>query len=578
MTVRAIVGLVVFNVLLAALGSAVLSALRPATTRKQLVRLIGVSYLLGVAVLMVSLTLLIVLGIPVNLLTTALTGALIFAAAWLLGRRRRTQQAPCATEPAVLVSIWGAALLALLVVSLEAVFRKGRLQGLIEFDGWDSWGPRAKALYHFGHLDPHFLASLPGGSYPPGLPALLATGLHAIGSADVVTLHLQYWFLGVGFVAALLGLLATRVTPLLLLPFVSMVFVLPDIRSRSVDMYGDLPLGFLVATAALLLALWLEERREWQLPAASLLVAAAALTKREGVILAGCVVIAGLVASSDRARKDWPRLLAVLLTAVGATVLWQIWLRAKGLPSNGPSGGLHFLTDLRRGWDSLHVVTNNLFTFDLWLLSLTIAIAAAGLCLLVRAWRLALYLASLIVACVLGCTVILWSDPNLQLTDVNVVSRLVGTVALTVVAITPLALQRAWDAGEGPSREVAVRRVPAWQAALAWGLVVVAAIAYPATLLAEGGARFPNASDCVRAPSGSGSVLVVFGHATSYGDALRLRSHAIALGTRPVQLAQDGCGRIRVSVAAASGTEGDEIVRRARAAGLSATLEAEPAA
>jgi hypothetical protein len=203
--------------------------------------------------------------------------------------------------------MWSAALLALLAVSLEAVFRKGRLQGLIEFDGWDSWGPRAKALYHFGHLDPDFLASLPGGSYPPGLPALLATGLHAIGSADVVTLHLQYWFLGVGFVAALLGLLATRVTPLLLLPFVSMVFVMPDIRSRSVDMYGDLPLGFFIATAALLVALWLEERREWQLPAASLLVAAAALTKREGVILAGCVVVAGLVASADRARKDWPR-------------------------------------------------------------------------------------------------------------------------------------------------------------------------------------------------------------------------------------------------------------------------------
>ena len=576
MTVRAIVGLVVFNVLLAALGSAVLSALRPATTRKQLVRLIGVSYLLGVAVLMVSLTLLIVLGIPVNLLTTALTGAVIFAAAWLVGKRRRTQQAPRATEPAVLVSIWGAALLALLVVSLEAVFRKGRLQGLIEFDGWDSWGPRAKALYHFGHLDPHFLASLPGGSYPPGLPALLATGLHAIGSADVVTLHLQYWFLGVGFVAALLGLLATRVTPLLLLPFVSMVFVMPDIRSRSVDMYGDLPLGFLVATAALLLALWLEERREWQLPAASLLVAAAALTKREGVILAGCVVIAGLVASSDRARKDWPRLLAVLLTAVGATVLWQIWLRAKGLPSNGPSGGLHFLTDLRRGWDSLHVVTNNLFTFDLWLLSLTIAIAAAGLCLLVRAWRLALYLVALIVASVLGCSVILWSDPNLQLTDVNVVSRLVGTVALTVVAITPLAMQRAWDAGEGRSREVAVRTAPVWQAALAWGLVVAAAIAYPATLLADGGARFPSASDCVHAPPLSGSVLVVFGHAASYSDALRVRSRAVALGTETVQLAQDGCGRVLVSVAAASRTEGENIIRRARTAGLSATLEAEP--
>ena len=51
MTVRAIVGLVALNVLLAALGYAVLCALRPATTRKELLRLVGVAYLLGVAAL-----------------------------------------------------------------------------------------------------------------------------------------------------------------------------------------------------------------------------------------------------------------------------------------------------------------------------------------------------------------------------------------------------------------------------------------------------------------------------------------------------------------------------------------------
>lgn len=580
MTLQAIVGLAVFNVLLAALGGTVLFALGPATTWKQLGRLAGLAYLLGVAALMVALTLLIVLGIPVNVLSTVLTAAAIVVASVLLGRRRRASQ-PASREAhggVPFVSVWSAGLIALLAVSLEAVFRKGRLQGLIEFDGWDSWGPRAKALYHFGHLDPHFLEGLPGGSYPPGFPALLATGLHAIGSADVVTLHLEYWFLAIGFVAALVGLLATRVSPLLLLPFAFVLFVLPDIRSRSVDMYGDLPLGFLVATAALLVALWLEERREWHLPAASLLLAAAVLTKREGVILAGCVVAAGLVASADRVRRDWPRLLGVFLAALAATFLWQIWLWAQGLPGNGPSGGLHFLTDVGRGWDAFHVVTKNLFTFDLWLLSMTIAIAAAGLCLLVRAWRFALYFVSLMFACVLGCSVILWSDPNLQLTDVNVVSRLVGTVALTVVALTPLALQQAWGAGERAPRDPAAAEEPGWQTALAWGLVVVGAIAYPATLLAEGGARFPKASDCVHAPAGSGSVLVVFGHEPSYPAALRLRARAAAQGTSPVRVAQDGCGRVRVFVGAASKTDGEEIVRRAKAAGLPARLEAGPTA
>src|SRR5438270_8143835 len=85
-TVRAIAGLTVLNVFLAVLGSAVLHGVRPATTRRELVRLGGVSYLLGVGSLMIGLTLLIVLGIPVNLFSTVLLAVALFAAASALGR------------------------------------------------------------------------------------------------------------------------------------------------------------------------------------------------------------------------------------------------------------------------------------------------------------------------------------------------------------------------------------------------------------------------------------------------------------------------------------------------------------
>ena len=147
-----------------------------------------------------------------------------------------------------------------------------------------------------------------------------------------------------------------------------------------------------------------------------------------------------------------------------------------------------------------------------------------------------------------------------------------------VVAITPLALQRAWDAGERRSRQVAVPRVPVWRRAVVWGLVVAGAIAYPTTLLAQGSARFPEASDCIHAPSGSGPVLVVFGHVASYPDALLVRLRATTLGAGQVHMDQDGCGRVRVSVAAASSADGEEIIQRAKAAGLSARLEAGPSA
>jgi hypothetical protein len=519
MTVHAIAGVTAFNVVLAGMGTALLFALRPESTPRDLLRLAGVSYLVGVAAAMIAFTVVIVLGIPLGWPSMVVCVLLLSAGGVFAGRRRRGP--PVAPGALLRLTLPSAAVLALVLVTLEAVFRKGRLQGLLEFDSWDSWGPKAKALYYFGHLQPHFLADLPGGSYPPGLPALLSGALHSIGSADMVTVHLQFWFLGAGFVAALIGLLAGRVDPLLLFPFALLVFVMPDIRSRSVDMYGDLTLGFAIATAALLFALWLEERDDWYVAAAAILGAGAVLTKREAIVLVICAVVAALIASLDRVRSVWLRFVGVLAAAVAAWAVWQIWLSAHHLHGNGPSGGLHFLTDFGRGWDALHTVVDDLFQFDLWLVSMTIFIAAVALCLLVQAWRLVLYASALLVLFVAGCSAVLWSDPSLQLTDVNVVSRLVGTVALSVVALTPLLLQRAW----GVPR---VWNVPAWHRALAWGAVAAAAIAYPVTLLADGGARFPKVSDCVE----PGGVYV-----DSYPAAQRIGG---------ARITQDGCGRLRV--------------------------------
>ena len=109
MTVRAILGLTVLNVLLAAFGCAVFCALRPTTTRKELLRLAGVAYLLGVAALMVALTVLIVLGIPVNVLSTVLAFVALVAASVFSSRRRRGGSvSPPSTA---FVSIWSGALL-----------------------------------------------------------------------------------------------------------------------------------------------------------------------------------------------------------------------------------------------------------------------------------------------------------------------------------------------------------------------------------------------------------------------------------------------------------------------------------
>ena len=60
-----------------------------------------------------------------------------------------------------------------------------------------------------------------------------------MGSADAVTLHLQYWFLGIGFAAAVAGLLWNRVHAGILLPLVLLMLLMPDLRNRAADLYGD---------------------------------------------------------------------------------------------------------------------------------------------------------------------------------------------------------------------------------------------------------------------------------------------------------------------------------------------------
>ena len=168
-------------------------------------------------------------------------------------------------------------------VYFEALFRSGRLAGLDEFDGWAFWVPKAKAIYFFGGLDPQFFPELPGPSYPPLVPALSTTSFHFMGSADVVTLHLQFWFFLVGFVAAVAGLSAAR-PRILLWPPILLLLVTPHVRAIRVA--GQKPTSFsmscLLSRRFSLLAL-ARGARAWSSPAQVVLLAAAMLDEAGGI-------------------------------------------------------------------------------------------------------------------------------------------------------------------------------------------------------------------------------------------------------------------------------------------------------
>lgn len=595
MTIRAITGLAVFNLAVLGVGAGLLWGLGALRWWTDLVRLAGVAYLLGLASLMILLTCELVLGVPINLVTSALSLVGLAAAGLALGIGRGHAR-PSLRPPEwhfPRISLFVAVSLSGMVVYFEGLFRAARLSSILgEWDGWSSWVPKAKAIYFFGSLEPELLVFIPGPSYPPGLPALHAVAFHAMGSADDVTLHVQYWFYAVGFTAALAGLLAPRVRQTILVPLLMLILLAPSLVARLTWTYADLPFGYLIAIAALLLILWVEEQRSWQLAAATILLSGAMLTKREGILFAACVLLAAFATSWRERRVVWPRLAVGGLAAFALALPWRIWFMAHGLPSDAPTAGyLGAFTYPERVWPSLKLVVTTLFGPEFWLLAPVLAAVAIVLAALADAWVVSIYAVVFASAAISAAAWTTWSNAALPITQndaVNPIVRMTGTTILALVALTPLLLERAWS-GRGERRVSSRVAKPGPDAFVsrsfaAWAIVLVAGLAYPASMLAgysgqtlPGGLpRFPSTSDCVSAPVPGKRVRLVVGYADSYPEANVLQERAVAAGLRDTQVSQDGCGRLRVfvddlpTVAAATA-----LMANARSADLEPTVESD---
>jgi hypothetical protein len=444
---HSLAGLLALNFSLLVVGAAVLFALRGLRTWNEALRLSGVAYLLGVATAGIVFVFELVVGLDFSL-TTILATEGVLTAAGLIAGRALGRPTPGARLTLTRMPLAGAAFAALTVVYAEALFRSGRLAGLQEFDGWAFWVPKAKAIYFFGGLDHQFFAELPGQSYPPLVPAFEATAFHFMGSPDVVTLHLQFWFFLMGFVAAVVGLLSARVTALLLFPPLLLLLATPHVLRYGLQAEGDFLLDELLALACLLVALWLVDGERWQLVATALLLGAAMSTKREGYVLAACIVLAALAASSVRARRDWPALLLTAAAAVAVTIPWRVLLAVRHLPSGRPeAGGTGLFSHLDRAWPSLRLALSTLFDFDIWLVVAPVALAAIIVALAVQTRPLGLYALVLFILAVAAFTWTTWAFPSLPITkqaSLNPMPRLTGSLAFAATALVPVLLGLAW--------------------------------------------------------------------------------------------------------------------------------------
>jgi hypothetical protein len=437
-------GLFVLNALFLAAGAGLLAALRPFGTWGDVFRLLGVAYLAGVAAVTLVATEFVVAGhAPGVALTTAIALAIAVVGV-AVGRTRGIRMprrifAP-SREPLLAVAVVA---LALVLVLLENVFRVARLQGEVGGDSTAIWTPRGEMLYFFGGLDAKLWDLIGGQTYPILVPTLQSLDFHFIGSADTITLHVQYWLLLVGFVFAVAGLLRPRVPVVLLWPALLLLVVMPNFDYYALIPQADLPLQYFFVCAALCAWRWVEERSTWLLGCFALFAAASMATKREGQLLAACLFVAVLAVTWRARRYAWPRVLAVALAAFLVNLPWRLWFSRHDFTGESPGATLSQLVDhVDRIPPSVWLVLRLTFGWHDWLIAAPLGVAAAVVAALAGQARLAAFFGVLCALIVAGFTWILWSIDSLPIepTDVTPMPRAVGALVLLALAFAPLLL------------------------------------------------------------------------------------------------------------------------------------------
>lgn len=378
-------GLAGLNLWLLVAGGGVLYGLGLVRSAGAAFRLAGVAYVTGWALVGIGATVLLVLGF-------ALTEGQVLALALALagGGALLRLRVPAATEPR---PSWsraqrlGVLAAAPLVAYLALMVRDARVAVISAWDAWAFWLPKAQSLVYFDGLDTRAggFTSFEHPHYPPLAPAQEAIAFRFMDAVDPLALPLQHWIVACAFFAALAGLLAGRVPPIVLWPSLTMLAFAPALTGLVGSSLADEPLALLFALAGVTGALWLLDGDARLAALTAIFLAAAALTKNEGVLLA-LVLVAALAAASYGRLRERARVLAGLAAApVAAVVPWKLWLELHDVRVSPP----YSLGDLARpGYlverlDRLRVVLEELpgyvFSSDQWLYVVPLALVAAAL-------------------------------------------------------------------------------------------------------------------------------------------------------------------------------------------------------
>jgi hypothetical protein len=279
---------------------------------------------------------------------------------------------------------------ALLGGYLVVLFVQCLFQALNSWDAWAKWTMKARAIVLLGGLDTSVFANHAYQplvlDYPMLIPALEAIDFRFMGHLDTMVVHVQFWLLLVGFLVAAYELLRDRVPQSLLWPTLLLVGTAPALADNLTSAYGDVPLAFFFALAAI--AAWRyvvtgERRSIWFF---GLIAGAAVATKPEGSpFVLGLFVL--LVIFSVVRKRPLVALVAPAVWCLIAIVPWRIWISDQGIRSSTPVGkGFDpgYLVDrFGRVWPSVRAIIEKSFDGD-WLAIVPLALVVG---VVVLAWR-----------------------------------------------------------------------------------------------------------------------------------------------------------------------------------------------
>jgi hypothetical protein len=545
---EALLGLVGFVAIFTAAGFGVLAAVQGHRPARALAWDAGLAYALGVAALGSLLTVAVVVGVPLTLVTIVVAAAVLLVGGTVVGRRRSVAVASPLGAAGRFEHLITAVLIGVTIVVLEVVFRAARLEGLFGWDAGSFWVPKAEAIYFTGGIDEWHFSTLGGPSYPPFIPVLQATAFHLFGGVDVVALHLVYWSILAGFVAAAVRLLTPIARPSLAWAGVLLVIVADQLAGEAANPQADVLMDLLLGLGVLYLVSWLLRREPGLFAGAVVFLSAAALVKREALLLVGCIGVALAVTEARRLRTSWPYALAVVVVPVAVTIPWRVWFTRRSLPGDGPEAGpLALLEQLDRVLPSARLVLETIADPGLWSLIFAVALLSIAAALASGERRVAPFALVFATLACAGFAWVMWSFPSLPLTKtgaLNPIPRLVGAALVPLGLLVPVLLTSVL----GRSRPRIDTAAPRPGAALL--IVVAVALGYPAAVLAlDGTPRFPSTDECavLADPPADGDFLAVYERTASLPRALEDRDRLAAMGFVGAEVLPDGCGRWKVA-------------------------------